>query len=172
MSRHLILGGARSGKSSFAQARAAEGGGAVHVIVTAEAWDDEMRQRIALHQQARPPHWHTREAPHDLPAAVREASAPGRRVLVDCVTLWLSNVLCTTPDALDDACDALVAAVAHASGELFIVSNETGWGIVPDNALARRFRDDAGRLNQRLAQACDTVTLIVAGLPLPLKTAH
>jgi adenosylcobinamide kinase / adenosylcobinamide-phosphate guanylyltransferase len=172
MSRHLVLGGARSGKSTFAQNRAADGNRPVHVIVTAQAWDEEMRQRIRLHQQARPAHWLTREAPLDLPTALRECCVPGQRVLVDCITLWLSNVLCTTPDALDAACDALVDAVTDAAGELFIVANEVGWGIVPDNALARRFRDDAGRLNQRLAQACDTVTLIVAGLPLPLKTTR
>ncbi|MFA9440013.1 bifunctional adenosylcobinamide kinase/adenosylcobinamide-phosphate guanylyltransferase [Uliginosibacterium sp. sgz301328] len=168
MSRHLVLGGARSGKSRYAQDMAARASD-VSMIVTAEAWDDEMRARIALHRQSRPAHWQTVEAPLALAAAIDATCRPNACVLIDCMTLWLSNVMCGVPDTLEHACDVLVDAVARAPGELIIVANEVGWGIVPENALARQFRDEAGRLNQRLAAVCDTVTLVVAGLPMPLK---
>ncbi|MDQ7989917.1 MAG: bifunctional adenosylcobinamide kinase/adenosylcobinamide-phosphate guanylyltransferase [Candidatus Dactylopiibacterium sp.] len=171
MSTHLVLGGARSGKSRFAQARAEAHAGAVQLVVTAEILDDEMRARVARHRLERPAHWHVTEAPVALPEAIARLAQPGAFVLVDCLTLWLSNLLCTQPEALEAGIDALEAAIAGARGELVLVSNEVGWSIVPDNPLARRFRDEQGRLNQRVAARCDRVTLVAAGLPLALKGA-
>ncbi|SFR82237.1 bifunctional adenosylcobinamide kinase/adenosylcobinamide-phosphate guanylyltransferase [Sphingomonas jatrophae] len=164
----LVLGGARSGKSRHAQRLAEAGGGARLFFATAQAYDDEMRERIARHQADRNASWTTVEAPIDLPAAMRAEDAGGRVLLVDCLTLWLSNLLLADAD-LEAAGDDLIAAVEQAQARIILVSNEVGFGIVPDNALARRFRDAAGRLNQRLAAACDAVDLVVAGLPLRLK---
>lgn len=169
MSRHLVLGGARSGKSRFAQSLAEAHRGEIELVVTAEILDAEMRARVARHRAERPAHWHLTEAPYELPAAIATLARPGAFVLVDCLTLWLSNLLCTQEEQLDAGVDALCDAVAGAGGELVLVSNEVGWSIVPENPLARRFRDEQGRLNQRLAACCDTVTLVAAGLPLPLK---
>ncbi len=169
MSTHLILGGARSGKSSFAQAIAEAHAGEVQLIVTAEILDEEMRERVAKHRAERPSHWHVTEAPIDLPEAIERLARPGVLVLVDCLTLWLSNILCTQPDTLAQRVDALCAAFAAAQGQLLLVSNEVGWSIVPENKLARRFRDEQGRLNQRVAAICNEVTLVAAGLPLKLK---
>ena len=188
MSTHLILGGARSGKSRFAQALAEAHGGDVHLIVTAEILDEEMRERVAKHRAERPSHWHVTEAPLDLPEAIARLAVgcaprtdshdahdnPVRNahptfVLVDCLTLWLSNILCTQPEILSERVDALCAAIVSAHGQLVLVSNEVGWSIVPENKLARLFRDEQGRLNQRVATLCDDVTLVAAGLPLRMK---
>ncbi len=169
MSAHLVIGGARSGKSRFAQAFAEAHAGEVRLIVTAEILDEEMRERVAKHRAERPSHWHVTEAPIDLPEAIERLARPGALVLVDCLTLWLSNILCTQPDTLAQRVDALCAAIASAQGQLLLVSNEVGWSIVPENKLARLFRDEQGRLNQRAAAICDEVTLVAAGLPLKLK---
>ncbi|GAB2901454.1 bifunctional adenosylcobinamide kinase/adenosylcobinamide-phosphate guanylyltransferase [Uliginosibacterium flavum] len=188
MSAHLILGGARSGKSSFAQALAEAHTGDVQLIVTAEILDEEMRERVAKHRAERPSHWHVTEAPVDLPEAIERLSVgcamrtdpadahgnPVRNahptfVLVDCLTLWLSNILCTQPDTLESRVQRLSSAIMAAQGQLVLVSNEVGWSIVPENKLARLFRDEQGRLNQRVAALCDEVTLVAAGLPLRLK---
>lgn len=169
MNRHLVIGGARSGKSRFAQAKAEAHGGEVQLIVTAEIWDAEMAERVAKHQAERPAHWHVTEAPLALPEAITRLCQPNAFVLVDCLTLWLSNILCTQPDTLDTRFAQLEAAIAQARGTLVMVSNEVGWSIVPENALARRFRDEQGRLNQRVAALCEHVTLVAAGLPLALK---
>lgn len=169
MSAHLILGGARSGKSRHALDLAAAHGGAIELVVTAEILDAEMAQRVARHRAERPAHWRVTEAPRELAAALAARCAEGRCVIVDCLTLWLSNVLCTEPERLESRLDALCAQVAAAPGELLLVSNEVGWSIVPENALARRFRDEQGRLNQRLGALCERVTLVAAGLPLRLK---
>lgn len=188
MSRHLVIGGARSGKSSFAQAMAEAHVGDVQLIVTAEILDEEMRERVAKHRAERPAHWHVTEAPIDLPEAIErlalgcaprtdphEANAHSVRsahptfVLVDCLTLWLSNILCTQPDTLESRLQRLSSAIQTAQGQLVLVSNEVGWSIVPENKLARLFRDEQGRLNQRVAALCDEVTLVAAGLPLKLK---
>ncbi len=170
MSGHLVLGGARSGKSRHAQllaeAWAADVGGDLVFIATAQAFDDEMRDRIARHRSDRDARWRTVEAPLDLPEAI--AGEGGATLLVDCLTLWASNLLLADRD-LDEAGEALVATLGAATGRVVLVSNEVGWGIVPDNPLARRFRDVAGRLNQRVAAAVDRVDLVVAGLPLRLK---
>lgn len=167
----LVLGGARSGKTTYALTRAetlaAETGGRLTMIATAEALDDEMRERIRRHQVERSPAWSTREAPHDLIPALL-ALQPDQVAVVDCLTLWLSNVMAAQLDVASES-DALCAAVAACPAALFLVSNEVGWGVVPDNALARAFRDHAGRLHQRLAAQADEAVLIVAGLPLTLK---
>ncbi|HSD37932.1 MAG TPA: bifunctional adenosylcobinamide kinase/adenosylcobinamide-phosphate guanylyltransferase [Rhodocyclaceae bacterium] len=169
MSTHLVIGGARSGKSRFAQQLAEAHGDDMTLIVTAEVLDDEMAVRVDKHRAERPAHWRVIEAPIELPEAINAASKAGRFVLVDCLTLWLSNVLCTRPDELERRMDALSAAVQAAEGQLVLVSNEVGWSIVPENALARAFRDEQGRLNQRVAALAERVTLVAAGLPLQLK---
>lgn len=166
----LVLGGARSGKSSYAQ-RLAEGSGFEPVFVaTAEPWDEEMRERIGLHVAARGHSWATREAPHDLVGTLNEIVRPDRVVLVDCLTLWLSNLMLRDDD-VDVATRALVALVPSLAGPAIFVSNEVGAGIVPDTPLGRRFRDAQGRANQAMATACDAVVLVTAGLPRQLKPA-
>lgn len=161
----LVTGGARSGKSAFAE-RLVRLAPAPHgYIATAEAWDDEMRDRIARHRQDRGPDWHTIEAPLDLPGALAQAQGA---VLIDCATLWLTNHLLAGHDP-DAAAAALLATLGRHPAPIVIVSNEVGWGIVPDNALARRFRDAQGRLNQQLAARADLVVAVIAGLPLALK---
>jgi adenosylcobinamide kinase/adenosylcobinamide-phosphate guanylyltransferase len=166
--RLFVLGGARSGKSRYAQARAEALGGRPVFVATAEAFDDEMRARIAQHQADRDARWRTVEAPRDLPGAIDALSGSDAVVLVDCLTLWLSNLLLAEAD-LAIAATELCAAIGRFDGDLLLVSNEVGWGIVPDNALARRFADEAGRLNQAVAAAADEVVLLAAGLPLTLK---
>ncbi|AWN37877.1 bifunctional adenosylcobinamide kinase/adenosylcobinamide-phosphate guanylyltransferase [Methylobacterium radiodurans] len=162
----LVLGGARSGKSAYAEALIEARPAPWLYLATAQAWDDEMRERIALHRARRPDGWITRDAPMDLPEAVAEATGP---VLVDCLTLWLTNLILAEAD-VTAAGAALLAACAAAAGPVVLVGNEVGLGIVPDNALARRFRDEAGRLHQRLAAQADRVVFMVAGLPMTVKT--
>ncbi|MFK5599237.1 bifunctional adenosylcobinamide kinase/adenosylcobinamide-phosphate guanylyltransferase [Methylobacterium sp. HMF5984] len=161
----LVLGGARSGKSAYAERLIEAVPGPWLYLATAQAWDDEMRARIALHRARRSGDWITRDVPNALAAAIAEAPGP---VLVDCLTLWLTNLLLADAD-LDAETAALRSACREAHGPLVLVSNEVGLGIVPDNALARRFRDAAGRLHQSLAAECDRVVLTVAGLPLVIK---
>jgi len=174
----LILGGARSGKSSYAEAQAAMSTGAVLYVATAEAWDDEMRARIAAHRAQRPAHWQTVEAPQQVGAAIAAAMTPAITcVVVDCITLLASNVVIALPeDAADDATaallpeiDALLAVCAQSSADWFVVSNEVGLGIVPAYPLGRVYRDALGRANQRLAAAADRVLFMVAGLPMTVK---
>ncbi|CAA9301183.1 MAG: Adenosylcobinamide kinase / Adenosylcobinamide-phosphate guanylyltransferase [uncultured Lysobacter sp.] len=168
--RSLILGGARSGKSALAERWAADSRLDVVYIATAERRDGEMDARIDTHRARRPAHWACVETPLALADALNDHGGDGRCVLVDCLTLWLSNVL-----ALDDAQrfvserDALLDAVAGARGELLLVSNEVGLGIVPMGELTRRFVDEAGRLHQALATRCERVVFTAAGLPLYLK---
>lgn len=173
MTTTIVLGGARSGKSAYAQARAEDAAGSERrpiMIVTAQAFDDEMGDRIARHQADRDARWVTVEAPIDLVAAIA-ALRPDDVVVVDCLTLWLSNTMAAEAD-IEAACTALVAAAASCPATLLLVSNEVGWGIVPDNALARQFRDHAGRLHQHLSLVVDEAVLVVAGLPLTLKSRH
>jgi adenosylcobinamide kinase/adenosylcobinamide-phosphate guanylyltransferase len=165
----LVLGGARSGKSAWALGEARGAGGRLVMIATAQALDAEMAERIARHRAERGPGWTTVEAPLELAAAVTDLQ-PGDTAVIDCLTLWLSNLM-AAEIPLAPAFGALEAAVRACPARLFLVSNEVGQGIVPDNALARRFRDEAGRLHQRLAAASDAVVLVVAGLPLRLKGA-
>jgi len=163
----LVVGGARSGKSAFAEGLVTASGRARRYIATAEAWDDEMRDRIARHQSDRGPAWTTIEAPLDLAAALAGARSD-EAVLVDCATLWLTNHLLAEHDLAAETA-GLLAALAASPAPVVIVSNETGWGIVPENALARRFRDEQGRLNQRLAAVSGLVVTVIAGLPMVLK---
>ena len=168
MSVLFVLGGARSGKSRFAQARAEALVGDLLFVATAQAYDDEMADRIARHRADRGPRWTTLEAPLALPEAVAAQAEPGRVVLVDCLTLWTTNLLLGDRD-IPAATHALVAALAQAAGPVILVANEVGLGIVPDNALARAFRDAAGTVNQAVAAAADEVQFVAAGLPLRLK---
>lgn len=164
----FVIGGARSGKSRYAQARAEAAGSAPVFIATAEAFDDEMRERIARHRADRDARWSTVEAPRDLPAAIEALNGAGAIVLVDCLTLWVSNLLLADAD-IRVAGRQLCDAIARFDGTLILVANEVGLGIVPDNALARAFRDSAGLLNQSVAEVVQEVVLLTAGLPLTLK---
>jgi len=163
----LITGGARSGKSARAESRAHGFAGPPVYIATAEALDAEMRERIAQHRARRGNGWIEREAPLALAEALEATDGDGAR-LVDCLTLWLSNLLHAERDWSQEA-TRLAATLARQSSPVILVSNEVGLGIVPDNALARLFRDAAGRLNQLIAQAADEVEFVVAGLPMRLK---
>ena len=162
----LVLGGARSGKSRHAQAIAEARGSDLVFVATAQAFDDEMRDRVARHQADRDARWRTVEAPMDLAQAI-DACAGGV-VLVDCLTLWASNLMLAEAD-WEAALSELIDAVGRFPGKLVLVSNEVGLGIVPDNAMARRFRDIAGMINQRVAAAVGRVHFLAAGLPLALK---
>lgn len=166
----LVLGGAASGKSRFAQELAERRDGLLLYVATAQAGDDEMAGRIARHRLARGARWQTLEAPRDLTALVPAAAGYGA-VLVDCVTLWLTNLLLDSgsPAAVWPAVDAFIAALTAVPAPVILVSNEVGQGIVPEHALARTFRDLAGEVNQRLAARADRVWLVAAGIPLPLK---
>ncbi len=165
----LVLGGARAGKSTYAEGLIAPraGAGAVY-LATAEPGDAEMAQRIAQHRVRRGNAWITIEEPLELTHALAEHARVGRPILVDCLTLWLSNLMLAGRDA-DAATHGLLDSLPTLAGPVVFVANEVGLGIVPDNALARRFRDAAGRLNQAVAAACQRVVLVVAGLPLVLK---
>lgn len=166
----LILGGARSGKSALAERLAGQCADDVVYVATAHAGDDEMAARIAHHRARRPAHWHCVEEPVALADALRAHSRPGRCVLVDCLTLWLGNLL---GDA-DPACfererDALLRVLPVLPGEIVLVGNEVGLGVVPMGELSRRFVDEAGRLHQALGAQCARVVFVAAGLPLLLK---
>ena len=167
----LVLGGARSGKSLFAENLAEHMSSAMSMpkiyLATARAGDDEMADRIDQHKKRRGPDWTTLEAPVELAQAIA-AQANNHIILVDCITLWLTNLLLSDAD-INAETDKLIEASISASPHLIFVSNEVGNGIVPENALARRFRDEAGRTNQKLAAAADYVALVTAGLPLDIK---
>lgn len=166
----LVLGGARSGKSRYAQARCEALSGGLAYIATAEAHDGEMADRIARHRADRGQRWRTVDAPIDLPGAIRSSSEWAGAILVDCLTLWLSNLMLADKDiAVWRA--KLADALQSCAVPVMLVSNEVGLSIVPENALARRFRDEAGWLNQQMAARCDEVIFVAAGLPLTLKEA-
>jgi adenosylcobinamide kinase/adenosylcobinamide-phosphate guanylyltransferase len=180
----LLIGGARSGKSALAERWALESGRRVTVIATAHAGDEEMAARIAAHRAQRPAGWTTVEAPFALADALRAADAPDALLLVDCLTLWLSNLLLAElPPDLDlgtvrrlapgETChrerEALLATLPTLQGELLLIGNEVGHGIVPLGALNRLFVDENGRLHQALAAHCERVRFVMAGCTLPLK---
>ncbi|MDX8409802.1 MAG: bifunctional adenosylcobinamide kinase/adenosylcobinamide-phosphate guanylyltransferase [Mariprofundales bacterium] len=167
----LILGGARCGKSQRAEELAMASGKTVTYIATAPilADDPEWQQRIAHHQARRPSSWHTIEVPHELAAAIQGQQPCGRLLLVDCLSLWLSNRLLAGGDITNES-SVLCASMQEFSGDLILVSNEVGMGLVPEHALGRAFRDAQGRLNQRIAACADQVEFVIAGLPLVLKT--
>jgi adenosylcobinamide kinase/adenosylcobinamide-phosphate guanylyltransferase len=163
----LVLGGARSGKSRHAETLVTAMPPPWIYVATAEPLDDEMATRIAEHRARRDDRWRTVEAPLDLAGALAAAPA-GASILVDCLTLWLSNLM-LAKTALEVEIERLESAVSQATGAIVLVANEVGLGIVPDNALARNFRDAAGNLNQRLAARADHVSLLVAGIALKVK---
>lgn len=164
----LVLGGARSGKSRYAEGLVTASPGPRVYIATAQIWDAEMADRVARHKEDRGPGWTTVEEPLDLPGALRRHAGSGTSVLVDCLTLWLSNLMMADADVPARSAD-LLATLAGVEGRVVLVSNEVGLGIVPDNALARRFRDHAGRLHQDIAVVAQRVAFVAAGLPLLLK---
>lgn len=164
----LVLGGARSGKSRRAESLITAGQPPWIYVATAQAFDQEMTARIAEHRARRAAGWTTIETTTDLPAVMTKLAHSDAPLLIDCLTLWLSNVMLAGQD-VTAACRALLDALAAAKGPIVAVSNEVGLGIVPDNALARAFRDAQGRLNQDVAGLADRVILMAAGLPLTLK---
>ncbi|WP_374526656.1 bifunctional adenosylcobinamide kinase/adenosylcobinamide-phosphate guanylyltransferase [Sphingopyxis sp.] len=165
---HLILGGARSGKSRHAQAIAEAFDGALVFIATGEAHDAEMAARIDRHRADRGARWRTVEAPLALAEAIRRSSASDHLLLIDCLTLWTSNLMHAGRNVAETTA-GLIAALRAVPGPAILVANEVGLGIVPDNALARAFRDAAGQMNQAVAAAADRVTFVAAGLPMIMK---
>lgn len=179
----LILGGARSGKSMHAEQLAGACGKEVIYIATAQAGDGEMAERISLHQERRNSNWKTIEEPVALGAAILQWSTPQRVLLVDCLTIWLSNLLffevreypevgaITPPKIFNEQRSQLLNAIEHAKGDVILVANEVGLGIIPQGAISRWYVDEAGRLNQAVAAKCQQVFFVAAGLPLKLKGA-
>ena len=169
----LILGGARSGKSRYSLGLAARCPAPRLFVATCEPRDAEMEARIEAHQRERGSDWATREVPLELAAALSDAQDHYGVILVDCLTMWVSNLLLqkdAPPGSIQTAGEDLLAALATTAVPTILISNEVGWGIVPDNPLAREFRDQAGWLHQRLAQVADLVVLVVAGIPVLIKS--
>jgi adenosylcobinamide kinase/adenosylcobinamide-phosphate guanylyltransferase len=181
MTRTLVIGGARSGKSAHAEALATASGKPVVYIATAQAGDAEMQLRIAHHRARRDGQWQTVEETLALGAAIQKYSTAGNLILVDCLTVWLSNLLFSeykefpevgaidAPACFSEQRAEFLQALTQAAGDVILVSNEVGQGIVPQGAISRWFVDEAGRLNQAVAAACEHAVLVVAGLPLTLK---
>ncbi|HEY4720907.1 MAG TPA: bifunctional adenosylcobinamide kinase/adenosylcobinamide-phosphate guanylyltransferase [Anaerolineae bacterium] len=174
----LILGGARSGKSTYAQRLAAERGQRVLYVATAEAGDEEMAARIAAHRAERPPHWQTLETPRNVGSAIDSNSGGAEVILIDCLTLLANNVIVPLPEpvtyeaaeaALNAAVEGLLRAYGASNAEWIIISNEVGLGLVPPYPLGRVYRDALGRANERLAAVADEVLFMVAGLPMKVK---
>lgn len=164
----FILGGARSGKSKFAEGLILKSGLKPIYIATGRAFDDEMVSRIETHQDRRGDEWETVEEPLALVDALRQASFPGRIILVDCLTLWITNLMMAEANAIHE-CAGLVQFLQEATVPIVIVSNETGMGVMPMNKMAREFNDIAGSVHQEIASVCDTAYLVTAGLPQRLK---
>lgn len=169
--KELILGGARSGKSHYAELRASESGLDVLYVATAQALDDEMHQRIQHHQQHRLKHWRLIEEPIELFSVLKENANASTCILVDCLTLWVSNQLCSESQKhlIEKNSEDLTSLLPTLAGNIIFVSNEVSMGIIPMSEMSRQFVDEAGRLHQRLAVACDKVTLMVAGIPSQIK---
>ncbi len=169
MSIILIGGGSRSGKSRFALERARAFGSHLVLLATAEAFDDEMRERIHHHQQDRDPEWTTIEEPLNVPEAIAQHAPAFDALVVDCLTLWLTNLLLADHPSQHSAARLLIKAASSTSTPIILVTNEVGCGLVPETPLGRRFRDEAGRLNQSVAQAAAEVHWTVFGIPLRMK---
>lgn len=174
----LVTGGARSGKSAFAERYAARRGEKIAYIATAQIYDEEMRFRVQLHQARRPAHWTTYEAPYDAERAIAQAGASHEAILFDCLTLYTTNLLCSDRlpaeeaaryEAVRQAAERLVESAQRSGRCVVFVTNEVGMGIVPENALARAYRDLAGIVNQRVAAAADRVFLTISGLAVDIK---
>lgn len=171
---HLILGGARSGKSALAEKLATESGLPVTYIATAQVYDAEFGERVAHHKVRRPDHWQTIEQPFNLGAALQQHAKPRHCIIVDCLTLWLAQCICPDckrPDDLNWQAEraSLLETLPTLPGTVYLVSNEVGMGIVPLGEINRRFQDEQGRLNQAVAQLADKVSFVAAGLPITLK---
>lgn len=166
--KELIIGGARSGKSAHAERLARESARPVTYIATAEVRDEAMRERVERHRRDRPAHWRTVECDDDLAGCLRAHCAREACVIVDCLTLWLTRLI-DDPDRLANRRQALLDTLPELPGRLLLVSNEVGLGVVPMGEISRRFVDETGRLHQRLAERCDCVVFMAAGLPLTLK---
>ena len=164
----LVLGGARSGKSAFAERLVTETGLSRHYLATGRAWDEEMRERIARHRSDRGEGWQTHEEPVELVARLETLDHPANVILVDCLTLWVTNLMMEERVMVQEFA-RLAAFVPRAQAKLVLVSNEVGLGIVPENRMARDFRDHSGRLHQAIAQSAAEVYFIAAGLPLKMK---
>lgn len=174
MSVHLILGGARSGKSAYAEKVAKEGNLAVTYIATAQVYDDEFKARIQHHQERRPAHWALIEEPHYLAKTLISLAKPDQCLIVDCLTLWLAQWICPDCNPPQESSwqqerEALLNALPTLAGTIILVSNEVGMGIVPLGAINRQFQDEQGRLNQAVAAVANQVRFVAAGLPLILK---
>ena len=181
MTRTLIFGGARSGKSAYAEQLAIASGKPVIYLATAQGGDAEMQARIAHHQARRPASWRTLECTIELAQAISQSSTPDNLILIDCLTLWLSNLLfseyietpeigsITPPENFSIQRTAFLQVLENLPGDLIIVSNEVGMGIIPQGAISRWFVDEAGRLNQAVAAQCEQVSWVAAGLPLHFK---
>jgi adenosylcobinamide kinase/adenosylcobinamide-phosphate guanylyltransferase len=181
MTRTLVFGGARSGKSGHAESLAAASGKEVIYVATARAGDGEMATRIAHHRQRRDQAWTTVEEPLALADVITRWSSPNQLILIDCLTIWLSNLLFSEArdfpevgEIIPPACfheqrERFLHALEHAAGDIILVSNEVGMGVVPQGAISRWFVDEAGRLNQAVAATCERVLWVAAGLPLQLK---
>jgi len=168
--KQLILGGARSGKSKMAERLATESGSEVLYIATATSGDGEMAERIAKHRERRPDHWLLNEEPLRLATTLQQQSREGRCILVDCLTLWLTNIMFTDDGKhFQTEMNALLEVLPKLPGEIIMVSNEVGMGIVPMGEMSRQFQDESGLLHQNVAVICDRVILTVAGLPHILK---
>jgi len=164
----FVLGGARSGKSSFAEGLIEASGRQAVYLATGRAWDEEMSERIDQHKARRGEIWSTVEEPLDLVGALEAHAADDKAILVDCLTLWLTNLMMAESDVAAETAK-LAEALPRLKGAIICVSNEVGLGIVPENALARAFRDHAGRLHQSVAAVATTVYFVAAGLPLKMK---
>jgi adenosylcobinamide kinase/adenosylcobinamide-phosphate guanylyltransferase len=168
--KELILGGTRSGKSQLAEQHAYSSGLNVFYIATATSSDADMAQRIKLHRQRRPRSWETIEEPLMLVPILKQISAPDHCIIVDCLTLWITNMLINDDDLLmQQECDALGEQIKQLPGSIIMVSNENSLGVLPADNISRQFCDVAGSLHQKLAHACDRVILVIAGLPQVLK---
>lgn len=169
--KHLVLGGVRSGKSAFAQEQIVACGKPVCYVATSQVWDDDMADRVRQHKDNRPSEWQLIEEPLALASVLHSLNSPEQAVIVECFTLWMTNLLCLEDEGrLEEEKQALLNAVDVFEGDLVLVSSEVGLGIMPMNALARRFGDEAGAMNQALAKLTNRVTFVAAGLPLPLKS--
>lgn len=168
---HLVIGGARSGKTAYGMRLAVECDLDQWMIATAEAGDAEMRERISRHRAERGANWQVAEEPIALVDALARTAAPGRVIVVDCLTIWLSNWFLRELDYASEV-DRLAAWLQANSSPVILISNELGMGLVPETSLGRGFRDAHGRMNQSLAAICDCVTFVAAGLPLVLKSHH
>lgn len=171
---HLILGGARSGKSAYAEKIAAENSLKVTYIATAQVYDSEFEARVQHHKDRRPADWALVEEPHYLAQTLRRLAAPDQCLIVDCLTLWLAQWICPDCNPPQDSSwlaerEALLSVLPKLPGTVILVSNEVGMGIVPLGAINRQFQDEQGRLNQAVAAVADQVTFVAAGLPLKLK---